>query len=68
MLWKLGAEDIQGLSKKALIKEKKEETIQIYTIAGMNEIQISKEDTFDNVPAAIFNLHLAIGEGHRILS
>jgi hypothetical protein len=67
-LQKLGAEDIQGLSEKALIEEEKEETRRTCTMAGMKEFQMAEEGMFDDVPAATFNPHLAVGEGHRTLS
>jgi hypothetical protein len=54
-LQKIGAEDIRGLSEKALIEEEKEETRRTHTMAGMKEFQMAKEGMFDDVPATIFN-------------
>ena len=56
------------MSEKALVKEEKEETRQMCTMAGMKEHQVSEEDMTDNVPAGTFNPHLAMGEGYRTLS
>jgi len=67
-LRKLGAEDVRGLSEKALVEEEKEETRRTRTMAGMKDHQMSEEDMTDNVPAGTFNPHLAVGEGYRTLS
>lgn len=64
----LRAEDIRGLSEKALIEEEKEETRRTRTMAGVQEYQATKESTIDNLPAGTFNPHLAVGEGYRTLS
>jgi hypothetical protein len=67
-LQKLGAEDVRGLSEKALIEEEKEETRRTRTMAGVKESQMTEEGMFDNIPATTFNPHLAVGEGYRTLS
>ena len=67
-LQKLGADDVRGLSEKALIEEEKEETRRTRTMAGVKEFQMTEEGMFDNIPAATFNPHLAVGEGYRTLS
>lgn len=67
-LRKLHAEDIRGLSEKALVEEEKEENRWTRTMAGLNEHQTTEEGTLDDVPTTLFNPHLAVGEGHRTLS
>jgi len=66
-LQKLSAEDVRGLSEKALIEEEREEARRTRTMAGMQEYQATEEGN-ENILSGTFNPHLAVGEGYRTLS
>lgn len=70
-LQELNPSDVQGLSKKALTKEERQENIQTCTMAGLiplADLPVGQKDDFEVLPETLFDPKLAVGEGHRTLS
>jgi hypothetical protein len=68
-LQELHAEDVRGLSEKALVIEEKEQrkrTVEMAELTTRGALDVNQVN--QNLLPTIFNPHLTVGEGHRTLS